>query len=120
MKRMLPLLAIALAACAARPPDNTPPAICVAGKGCEMAWAAALEWVQTNSHWKLRIATDTVITTEGPFDTPFASYSITKRPLPDGRYLIDFRAGCGNIFGCVPDVSESHASFAKTLGVPPG
>jgi len=99
-------------------PDDTPPLYCTAGKDCETKMALALAWVQDHCRWKLRIANDTVITTEGPMNTTDAAFQITKRPAPgapDGQYLIDFRVGCGNMFGCVPSAGELHASFYRSV-----
>ena len=87
------------------------PVTCSQGSDCEVKWSRALIWVQDHSRWKLRIANDTLITTEGPFDTTDAAYSITKVPTGTGTYTIVFRAGCGNMFGCVPSILELQASF---------
>lgn len=89
------------------------PVTCSQGSDCEVKWSRALIWVQDHSRWKLRIANDTLITTEGPFDTTDAAYSITKVPTGTGTYTIVFRAGCGNMFGCVPSILELQASFVN-------
>lgn len=89
---------------------------CSGSEDCEKRWARALDWVQRNSHWKLRTVTDTVITTEGPLDTTYAAFEITKFPLGSGRYELRFRAGCGNIFGCVPSIQALQADFNVSVG----
>ena len=91
------------------------PVTCSQGSDCETKWARALNWVQDHSRWKLRIANEAIITTEGPFDTTDAAYSITKVPAGTGTYNIVFRAGCGNIFGCVPSILELQASFVNSV-----
>lgn len=89
------------------------PVICSQGSDCEVKWSRVLIWVQDHSRWKLRIANETLITTEGPFDTTDPAYSITKVPTGTGTYTIVFRAGCGNIFGCVPSILELQANFVN-------
>jgi hypothetical protein len=115
------IMIILLSACAAPTPqqkaqwnlDASRPVTCSKGSDCEVKWSRALSWVQNNSRWKLRIANENLITTEGPFDTPSAAYSITKVANSDGIYTIDFRAGCGNIFGCVPSILQLQADFVN-------
>jgi hypothetical protein len=82
---------------------------------CEIKWAAALRWVSDNSHWKLRAVTESLVTTEGPFDTVYAAFQVQKFPLGGGRYEFQFSAGCGNMFGCAPSVLELTASFKNTV-----
>jgi len=89
------------------------PVTCSQGSDCEVKWSRALIWVQDHSRWKLRIVNETIITTEGPFGTTDAAYSITKVPSGTGIYTIVFRAGCGNMFGCVPSIVELQASFVN-------
>ncbi len=118
---ILVLCLIVLSACATATPQQkaqweleaSRPVTCSQGPDCEAKWGRALLWVQDHSRWKLRIANETIITTEGPFDTTDAAYSITKVPTGVGTYNIAFRAGCGNIFGCVPGVLELQASFVN-------
>lgn len=110
-----------LSACATSTPqqkakwelDASRPVTCLQGPDCEAKWGRALIWVQDHSRWKLRIANDTLITTEGPFDSTDAAYSITKVLTGKGTYSIVFRAGCGNVFGCVPSILELQASFVN-------
>lgn len=84
---------------------------CTGQQDCEMKWARALDWVQRNSHWKLRNVSDMLITTEGPLDTTYAAFEITKFPKGNGAYEIRFRAACGNMFGCVPSIKQLTANF---------
>jgi hypothetical protein len=79
--------------------DAVRPVTCQQGPDCEIKWSRALHWAHSNSHWKLRIATDSLIMTEGPMDTDEAAFSIAKVAHGNGQYSIDFRAACGNIFG---------------------
>jgi hypothetical protein len=89
---------------------------CDSPEDCEIKWAAALDWIQRNSHWKLRNVTDSLITTEGPFDTTQAAFEVTKFPRGGGVYEIRFRAACGNMFGCVPSILDLTASFKSSVG----
>jgi hypothetical protein len=88
---------------------------CEGKDACERMWADALQWVQSNSNWKMRNVTETLITTEGPLDTPQPAFQIIKYPLGNGAYEIRFSAACGNIFGCVPSILEVTASFNRAL-----
>jgi len=94
------------------------PVTCNAGKDCELKWSRCLEWVQSNSHWKLRNVNDFIITTEGPLDTGYPSYSITKKPEPDGSYSINFSGGCG-VLGCYTDMRYLKAHFVNFINGTP-
>src|SRR5260221_10322641 len=78
--------------------------LCVRGDDCEVKWGRALSWVNSNSNWKIRSATDSLISTESGGDSgeTAASFSILKTPLGGGHYQIEFQAGCANFIGCVP------------------
>jgi hypothetical protein len=95
--------------------DASRPVTCQQGSDCEIKWSRAMHWAHSNSHWKLRIATDSLITTEGPMDTDEAAFSIAKVAHGKGQYSIDFRAACGNIFGCVPTLLELKAGFVNAV-----
>jgi len=94
------------------------PITCSQGQDCEVKWGRALRWVQDNSRWKIRIANDTLITTEGPRDTTDAAYEISKDLTDKGIYSISFHAWCGNRFGCFPSISEIQASFVNFVKGP--
>jgi hypothetical protein len=94
------------------------PITCSQGQDCEVKWGRALLWVQDNSRWKIRIANDTLITTEGPRDTTDAAYEISKDLTDKGIYSISFHAWCGNRFGCFPSISELQASFVNFVKGP--
>jgi len=94
------------------------PITCSQGQDCEVKWGRALLWVQDNSRWKIRIANDTLITTEGPRDTTDAAYEISKVLAEKGMYSISFHAWCGNRFGCFPSILELQASFVNFVKGP--
>ena len=107
---------LAALSCAAPVPDDDVPEVhCIDGVTCDRVWSEAQAWVLANSAWKLRIVNDSLITTEGPFQTTSPAFTIMKRPLRDGLYRIEFQAACGNPFGCVPSVNQLHADFAATM-----
>ena len=58
---------------------------------------------------------DFIITTEGPLDSPYSAFSITKTANQDGTYSINFTGGCGNIFGCVPNILYLQAHFVNYI-----
>ncbi len=118
---VLPAALIALSSCG---PSLTPaqqaalqavasrPVICRAGNDCEVRWGRALQWVETYSAYKVRIAGDSMIATMGPWrHDARPAYTITKTANGDGSYTIGFQAECDNLFGCVPSLLEAKASF---------
>lgn len=112
---------IALGCAHKRPQNAAPPRqiICSKGEECEVRWGRSVAWVSQNSYWKMRNQTDALIETEGPLDSPNLAYSITKTPLGGGKYEIGFSAGCGNMFGCVPDAYDAREDFTTfVLAVP--
>jgi hypothetical protein len=46
-----------------------------------------------HSHWKLRVATETLITTEGPFDEPSSAFEVMKFPLGVADMKFNFGRG---------------------------
>ena len=96
---------------------------CNEGKDCSFKWARALQWVSEHAAFKLRIATDSIITTEGPLDIPGSttesSISVNRIPLGDGNDEITFRSGCANEFGCVPTREMLLAGFADFVNSAP-
>lgn len=89
------------------------PIYCEGGENCEIKWSRAIMWISQYSHWKIRVQSDSLITTEGPFDTVHAAYQVQKVPLGNNKYSIDMSLGCGNPFGCVPSTLELKASFVQ-------
>src|SRR5713226_5379780 len=78
---------------------------CSSKDDCELKWARATKWLQDNSHWKLRTVTETLLTTEGPNGEVFTAYEVSKFPMGNGTYEIQFKAGCSNKgLGCHPSI----------------
>lgn len=98
------------------------PVVCQKGTDCEYRWGRAVQWVNANSHWKIRTATDFMLSTEGPFDTMWPAYTVQKIPQSDGSYWIAMEAGCGNMFACSPDPWDAVLDFRRfvSAGVSPG
>jgi membrane-associated protease RseP (regulator of RpoE activity) len=96
---------------------------CADAADCSVKWGRALQWVSQTSFYKIRIATDSLITTEGPIDdvgySTKSALTINKMPLGDGSAEISFQSGCANEFGCVPTHEMLLASFADYVGVSP-
>ena len=92
------------------------PVTCTAGEDCEVKWGRALQWVLDNSAYKLQTQSDALLSTFGPFpNDPRPAYSISKVATGGGNYVIDFRGGCDNIFGCQPTLLEGKASFVGAV-----
>lgn len=104
-----------LAADSATKAQNTQ-VTCNEATDCKTKWAKALLWVTNNSFYKIRIANDTIITTEGPLTSAGVAHesaiSITKIPQANGTSQIIFKSWCTNQFGCVPDQNILLVRFA--------
>jgi len=72
------------------------PVVCQAGPDCEAKWARAVDFVTRSCRWKLRIATDTLVTTEGPLDTCDPALMLQKTPVSGGLYrlVLTVNGGC--------------------------
>ncbi len=86
---------------------------CSKGPDCEAKWDRALTWVKNNSDASIKIANETIITTDYPYASNEAAFSITKTEDYPGTYTINFRANCSSFFGCSPSILELKASFAN-------
>jgi len=50
----------------------------------------------------------------GPLkNDPSPAFNISKTANGNGTYTIDFRGGCDNIFGCIPDLTVAKANFNR-------
>jgi hypothetical protein len=89
---------------------------CLDAKECPAKWGRAVQWVSDNSFYKLRIASDTIITTEGPLSSGFIAHNsavaVNKVPRGDGTSAIIFKSWCANAFGCVPTHEMLLVRFA--------
>lgn len=103
------VLAFWLLGCSAKSPEQEAiiqhhaarQVIAVDKAGCDLMWGRAVAWVARFSSWKIQTQTDYVIQTFGPGETEVQSaFVVSKLPLNGGGCELQFRAACGNIFGC--------------------
>ncbi|MDR3507015.1 MAG: hypothetical protein P4L64_03860 [Caulobacteraceae bacterium] len=89
---------------------------CRGQEDCDVKWGRATRWVLDNSEFKIRSQSETMIATMGPLpNDPTPAFTITKIALGQGAYEFDFRGGCDNMFGCVPSMTASRASFVNAV-----
>lgn len=92
------------------------PVICDAGADCEMKWSRVIPWLQDHSTWKFRNVTDTLITTEGPMETPNPAFEVTKVPSGDGKtYRISIRTFCGSALCDKQRLVDLRLNFRESL-----
>lgn len=124
------LAAVMLAGCATAPLpagmqyELTAPLVCAGERQCKIGWQAAQAWVASHAGMKLQIANDTVIETYNSTpSSPNLSVQVIRQPLGEGRDQFTIRAGCANLFGCVPDRLGAVVNFKrevrKAMGLPP-
>ena len=91
--------------------------VCFTKPDCDAKWAAARNWVQENSGYKIETYSDNLIETYHP---PDASPKIAARvsKTPDGTSsegnqinVIEIKVWCTKTFGCIPTVDESVLKF---------
>lgn len=87
------------------------PITCTDKEDCDHKWQKTQLWIVNNSKWKIKVATDSLIQTEGPFDTTNLAFTASRLNKKDGTGTIGIRAGCGNIFGCFPDPSRAILDY---------
>jgi hypothetical protein len=123
-----PLLAISatagcVSACSTIAPQASAPSAsinCRAGVDCDAKWSRAVNWIATNSRWKIESQSDTIVQTTDSRDGSLSpSFTVTKVATGDPSvYQIVFDGGCDNIFRCEPTVAESRARFLAFVDLP--
>lgn len=123
MNKLIWLIFIAtLTACAPMTPyqqsiidaEANAPLTCTKGDDCEIKWGRALQWILSNSAYKIRSQSDSLIATEGPLpDALDYGFVVSKVAQGNGLYLIEFDGGCGNIFGCRIPFGIVKLSFVR-------
>ena len=92
---------------------------CANGADCDAKWARATAWVSQTSFYKIRLATDLIITTEGPINdfgySMKSAMTVNRVASGDGKSEITLSTACANMFGCAPTAAELQASFAEAL-----
>jgi len=91
--------------------------VCFTKPDCDAKWAAARNWVQENSGYRIETYSDNLIETYHP---PDASPKIAARvsKTPDGTSsegnqinIIEIKVWCTKTLGCIPTVDESVLKF---------
>jgi hypothetical protein len=128
--RWFPLTLVLLAGCF-RPYVPDPhvvalaerPMFCTRGDDCEVKWGRVVQWISARSHWKIRNATDFLVTTEGPLATPYPAWIVQKIAQGEGRYRIQVDAWCADnpvdrMYGCTPPREVLLAEFNDFVDPP--
>ncbi|HXD08176.1 MAG TPA: hypothetical protein VN680_19280 [Burkholderiaceae bacterium] len=125
MKHLTAILAAAaLAGCATTNPAQLDEArrtvpTCTAGADCAAKWDAAQLWIVQRAGFKLQTSTGVVLQTYGPStamqDSTRLAVTVTREPDGPQRFRIVPRIGCGNPFGCTPEVVPALLDFNRTV-----
>jgi hypothetical protein len=77
----------------------------------KLALQRAQSWIARFSQLPIRVATETLVQTEGHTDAADAriAFSVVRTPLPSGRFRIDVSATCPNLFSQAAVVRSAHA-----------
>lgn len=95
---------------------------------CRVKWERAVQWVETNSFWPIKMQNDSTIVTRKP-KAPYISrtrYVVDNLPLNDGRKLIKIQASCLPAVHCYQNPLIAIDSFnhfvntGKALHLPNG
>ncbi len=126
MKKILlgAVCALSLTACVTMTPEEISamnaaanrPVTCDNQEDCAIKWGRALKWTLSNSAYRIQQSTDMLIQTAGPSkDSPSPAYVVTRVPMGNGRETFELQGGCDNLFGCIPSITASRASFANAV-----
>jgi len=124
MKALVFAALLALAACVTMTPAEQAalqeqaarPVTCSGSDDCEVKWGRAIQWVLSNSQYRIQVQTDQLIQTAGPTpDSPVPAFVISRVAMGGGNYSFSLQGGCDNPFGCVPSLLESQASFVDAV-----
>ena len=92
------------------------PVTCHGADDCQVKWGRALQWVLSNSAYKISNQTELLISTLGPLpDDPLPAITVSRLPTGDGDYLFSLQMGCDNLFGCQPSLLSLQASFVRSV-----
>lgn len=90
--------------------------VCTDGDDCNVKWGRALQWTVGNVIYSISAQTDLLIQTRGPdMYSTSAGFTITKVSLGGGQSQIDISGACNNMFGCIPSLTQSRASFVRAV-----
>lgn len=121
MIKIIPLLAaLTLVGCASEPKLTADelrlvqqPIHCTDKADCDEKWQKTQLWIVQNSAWKIKVANDTLIQTEGPFDRMELAFTATRVNTKSGTGTIGIRAGCGNMFGCYTEPGKAILQYRQ-------
>lgn len=95
--------------------DQKPPK-CSGAQHCAAMWQRAQAWVATNSRYKIQIATDVVIQTYTPTrSSTDLGFTIVREVVAPDQYRFITKAGCDNIFGCMPSREKALAALHRYM-----
>lgn len=126
MKRTItPLLALLVVGCATVPTAETNALrgqvkstvpTCKTDKECEVKWAAARQWVTTNSGYRFQHLTADYMETYNAVNSSVElAARVTKNPQSDGSYRIEASVWCDNWMGCRMPPLEALLHFNQTV-----
>ena len=122
MKIVFIMVVLSLAGCATAPQlseyeikELNTPITCKDKAECDAKWSKTQAYVVQNSKWKIKVATDTILQTEGPFDQMSLAYTVTKSINSNGSGEITVQAGCGNLFGCEQNPNEAIINLKRIV-----
>jgi hypothetical protein len=121
MNRIPLCFVVALAACATTGSDDPrqvaqamEPLGCLDRTQCELYWQRAKVWISSNAYYRVQLSSDSVIETYGPLAGRMElAYRVLKIPDAAGGARITVVAECGNVFRCVPTVTEALVAFKR-------
>jgi len=121
MNRMPLSFVVALAACATTGSDDPrqvaqgmEPLGCLDRTQCELYWQRAKVWISSNSYYRVQLSSDSVIETYVPLAGRMElAYRVLKIPDGAGGARITVAAECGNVFRCIPAVTEALVAFKR-------
>lgn len=90
--------------------------VCRTERECELMWSAAKQWVQDNAAYRIKLLTNDHLETYSPSGgTALLGASISKVPNKDGSYRLRAQLWCDNMFGCVPDATDSLIALFRAV-----
>ena len=121
MKRIPLCFVVGLAACATTGSEDPrqvaqamEPLGCLDRTQCELYWQRAKVWISSNAYYRVQLSSDSVIETYGPLAGRMElAYRVLKIPDAAGGARITVVAECGNVFRCVPTVTEALVAFKR-------
>jgi len=89
--------------------------VCGGTADCEVKWGRAIQWINANSHWRIRLMNESMIETFGSGSSTYLSYRVTRIPLGEQKYRIEVHAGCRNLFGCNPHPAQGVYELTRFI-----